>query len=189
MSNPRLRKALLFGVTGIAGLYVCFAAIGVGLAVNLTNSMPRGLYATTSPPGWSLPRGALIAVCIPNIPAAKVYLARRYLGHSTECPVGMPPEIKPLGAVPGDLVEIGRDGVRVNGVLVPNSRLYGLDSNGRPISHLPFGWKHRLRKGEYFTLATYLPRSLDSRYYGPVSAGDIIKSAWPVLTAASWGSL
>ena len=183
------RNALLILTVSVVAVFSFLFFSERGLGLNLTNSMPRGIYATESFRSVIIRRGDLLAVCVPNKPGAKLYQARRYLGHSTRCPVGMPPEIKPVGAVPGDLVEVVASGVKINGALIQNSRSFDLDSNGRPIDHLPSGWNHRLTQGEYFMLATYLPRSLDSRYYGVVAVSDILLTVRPVVTAKLWGSL
>lgn len=159
------------------------------MAVNLTPSMPRGVYYLSAFDRQKVQRGSIVSVCIPNRSELKIYQERQYLGHSTRCPIGMPPEIKPIGALPGDLVQIDGAGVHINGQLIANSKVFDTDSQGRPMAHLPRGWSHRLAAGEYFTLATHLPRSLDSRYYGPVTARDLLQEAHPVFTAAIWGGI
>ncbi len=173
-------KRPLYVLAAGAAVFLAAWSAGISLAVNTSPSMPRGLYLEV--PVSSPKRGEIVAVCIPDKPGSQVYRERDYLGPSTRCPVGMPPELKPLAAGPGDTVTVTAAGTRVNGVLLPNSRVFDTDSQGLPIAHLPIGWTKQLAAGEWFTLAHYIPRSLDSRYYGPVHRADIRGRVFPLLT-------
>ena len=153
---------------------------GYSVAVNSSKSMPRGLYLVG--PLNEVQRGQVVALCIPNASAAAIYKARDYLGPSSRCAVGLPPVLKPVVALPGDLVAITEAGTSVNGALLPNSRVFDTDSDGRPIEHLPVGWTKRLAAGEFFALANISERSLDSRYYGTVHRADLQGRALPIIT-------
>lgn len=153
---------------------------GYSVAVNSSKSMPRGVYLLG--PLQEVERGQLVAICISNAAAAAVYKARKYLGSSSRCAVGLPPVLKPLVAIPGDVVEISAAGTSVNGQLLPNSRVFDTDSDGLPIEHIPIGWSRRLATGEYFALANVIERSLDSRYYGTVNRADLHGRARPLFT-------
>jgi len=180
MMTPRTRTRFLalLGV-GLA-LYVLAWALGVTVAVNSTPSMARGLYVVV--PDSSPRPGQVVAVCVPDRAAAETYRARQYLRSSSRCPVGLAPLLKPLVAGPGDTVTITAQGVEVNGSLQPNSRVMDTDSEGRPVDHLPLGWSATLGPREYFALATRIERSLDSRYYGPVSRDDLQGRAFALIT-------
>lgn len=153
---------------------------GYSLAVNPSVSMPRGLYLLA--PVDAPQRGDVVSACISNLEAAKVYRQRDYIGPSERCASGMPPVMKPVVAAPGDTVEVTAMGVWVNGQLLPKSRVFDTDSDGRPIDHLPLGWKKTLAGGEFFLLANVIERSLDSRYYGPILRTDIHGRARPLFT-------
>ncbi len=170
----------LFVGAAVALVYLVAWSSGYALAVNPSISMPRGLYVLG--PVASPARGDLVSACISNLEAAKVYRARDYMGPSKRCADGMPPVLKPIVAAPGDTVEVTAMGVWINGQLVPRSRLFDTDSNGRPIDHLPLGWKKTLAAGEFFLMSTHIERSLDSRYYGPVLRADIHGRARPIFT-------
>jgi type IV secretory pathway protease TraF len=141
----------------IVAAYLVAWVSGYSLAVNTSVSMPRGLYVLA--PVDAPQRGDVVSACISNLEAAKVYRERDYIGPSERCAAGMPPVMKPIVAVPGDT-----------------------DSDGRPIEHLPLGWKKTLAAGEFFILANIIERSLDSRYYGPVLRADIHGRVRPIFT-------
>lgn len=164
----------------IATAYALAWNAGTGVAINLSPSMPIGVYL--SRPIADPKPGDLVSVCIPPSPAS-IYADRSYVPRSPRCPSGLAPVIKPIAAADGDVVSIEPDGTRVNANLVPNSLVFDTDSNGRPIPHLPHGWIKRLNTGEYFVMATVLPRSLDSRYYGLVSRNQLLQKLIPLLTS------
>lgn len=175
LPRPKLKSRAPLYVTAFT--VAAFAAAwlsGYSLALNPSASMPRGLYllrATT--PAVAVQRGEVVAACIPNTEAAKVYRERNYMGASTRCTSGLPPVMKPLAGLPGDTVEVTNMGVWVNGQLLPKSRVFDTDSDGLPIAHLPIGWQKTLAPSEFFLLANHIERSLDSRYYGPIQRTNI----------------
>lgn len=174
------RKWPLYVAAAVVAAYGLAWFTGYSVAVNPSVSMPRGLYVLA--PVEAPQRGDVVSACISNLEAAKVYRERNYIGPSERCAAGLPPVMKPVAAVPGDVVELTAMGVWVNGQLMPKSRVFDTDSNGRPIDHLPLGWKKTLAPGEFFILANYIERSLDSRYYGPVQRADIHGRVRPIYT-------
>ncbi|MEM8515386.1 conjugative transfer signal peptidase TraF [Massilia sp. MP_M2] len=173
-------KLPLYIALTVAAVYLASWVSGWHLAINSTKSMPRGIYLVT--PLHSVERGQVVSLCISNQAAIGIYLARRYLSASGQCQASLPRLLKPVVAVPGDLVTITAAGTAVNGQLLPNSGVFDTDSEGRDIGHLPLGWSKRLDAGEYFVLANYLQRSLDSRYYGTLRRDDLKGRAWPLIT-------
>lgn len=178
--SPRTRTRFLVLLGLALAVYVLAWALGVTVAVNSTPSMARGLYVVV--PDAAPKAGQIVAVCVPDRSAAEVYRARQYLRPSPRCPVGLAPLLKPLVAGPGDTVSITAQGVVVNGALQPNSRVMDTDSEGRPVDHLPLGWSATLGPRDFFALATRIERSLDSRYYGPVSRDDLQGRAFALIT-------
>lgn len=177
-SFDRSKKIQAAGAGLAALLFATTWASGVGLALNTTPSMPRGLYLT-KPMGYPKP-GDIAAVCIPPGEESQLYLERDYLPASFRCPSGVAPVLKPIAAVPGDYVQIEAAGVRINGELQVRSRTYATDSDGRPMAHLADGWKKTLAEDEYFVLANHIERSLDSRYYGTVARAAFLAKAFPL---------
>jgi conjugative transfer signal peptidase TraF len=172
------RPLMLMVLVLVVILYGLTWRAGVGMAINLSPSMPRGVYLTR--PVSELKIGDWVSLCIPS-DSAPVYRSRGYLPESSRCPSGLAPIIKPIVAMSGDVVSIEHDGIRVNGLLVPDSPIFDTDSNDRPISHLPLGWSKQLAASEYFAVATFHPRSLDSRYFGPIRGIQILQSLIPLI--------
>ena len=173
-------KSPLYVALVVTAFYLVSWYCGWQLAVNKTKSMPRGIYLVA--PLATVERGQIVSLCISNADAARSYAARGYMPASDQCAVGLPRQLKPVAAVPGDLVTITAAGTIVNGQLLPNSRIFDTDSDGRAITHLPLGWSKRLGSDEYFVLANYIERSLDSRYYGTLRRDDLKGRAWPLIT-------
>lgn len=173
-------KPLVLATIGVLVAFLAAWASGYSLTVNTSVSMPRGLYLVG--PLQEPERGMIVAVCIPNQPAVKLYRERDYLPASSRCAGGMAPVMKPIAGVPRDAVRIGALGTWINERQVPNSLVFDTDSQGLPIPHLPLGWSKRLDVGEYFLLATHVERSLDSRYYGPVHRADMQARVIPLVT-------
>jgi type IV secretory pathway protease TraF len=94
-----------------------------------------------------------------------------------DCLVQFRPLIKKLVAGPGDTVRTSPEGTYVNGQLQPDSAIPRDTQGYRPYS---FG-TYTLRPYQYWVLGT--GNSLDSRFWGPVSADDIatpIKPLWTI---------
>ena len=173
-------KAPLIAVAVVVVFFLASWFFGYSVAINTSKSMPRGLYLVDRL--QDVERGQIVALCIPNASAAAIYKRRNYLGASSRCLVGLPPVIKPIVGLPGDFIQISTAGTFVNGQLLPNSRVFDTDSQGLEIEHLAVGWSKRLAPGEYFALANFTERSLDSRYYGTVHMGDLRGRARPIFT-------
>ena len=158
----------------VAAACFCALAAGLGLRINLSPSLPLGLYRLTAAP---IAHGSLVAACLPQGLAS---LARRdRLLRSGTCPGGASPVLKLVGALGGDLVTVTADRIRVNGAhLQPSAPRF--DRRGRPIQPLPRG-AYRLQELELWLYAPH-PRSWDSRYFGPVSRDSVLASVRPLFT-------
>jgi conjugative transfer signal peptidase TraF len=113
-------------------------------------------------------RGDLVEAC-PPIGAAR---AARALGYAPagSCPGPIIPFLKLVAAVGGDTVRTSASGVAVNGRLLPNSVPQRLQ-DGRWIIAPPFGAR-RISAGQVWLYGSS-PRSLDSRYFGPVALSEV----------------
>ncbi len=146
------------------------------LRINWTESMPLGLYQRVDP---ALVRGEWVAVCL-NGEAARIARERHYL-IAGSCPSGVTEIVKRIAAIPGDRIELGPYGVRVNGEAIPSSELLDRDTQGAPLSHADEG-EFVLAEGRYWVMGTHVRRSWDSRYFGPIAREQIVGGARPLWT-------
>jgi conjugative transfer signal peptidase TraF len=161
-------------------LVVVFLGAGViaGFRVNVTRSYPLGLYrvvGNASAAEW----GSVVIVCLPP-EWARFALRRGILGPG-HCEGGSYGLGKMVLAMGGDVVELRRDGLTLNGHPVPNSRILMRDSHGRPMPHYSWG-THVLRPGEVWLFSPYHPAAFDSRYFGPISISRVRSVIRPVWT-------
>ncbi len=148
----------------------------VGLRINTSTSMPRGLYRSVA--GSARP-GACAAVCLPAA-VSRFGMERHYLGAGS-CPDGAEPVVKMLAAVGGDVVEVTAAAVLVNAIALPNSRPLDRDRGGRELAPYLRG-PQRLEAGEVWLHSPFEERSWDSRYFGPVRVECVTTLVEPVLT-------
>lgn len=140
------------------------------ISINASDSLP-GVIFFGRPFKSKISRGELVGFCVPTEWKA-FFLSRGYLPALSQCD-GIAAVLKPVAAVAGDFVEITRAGVAINGALIPNSAILESDSKGRYIPSLPVGWNKHLEAGEVFVLSNHIPRSLDSRIYGPIKLSQV----------------
>lgn len=166
--GKRLRT-LCFSLTiaAIALLSVLVAAIGYGFVFNCTHSAPFGLYKEIG----SSP-------AIPHEPTPYAFFCPdnrwpfmrdqpNYRSPMWTCPDGYAPLIKPVVAWAGDTVQNSREGIAVNGHLIPNTLPIDHDSRGREIHPYPFG-TYFVEPDHVWVVSSFSPRSFDSRYFGPI---------------------
>lgn len=171
--SPSALRSLLLGLAWCvlwAGSAALWHAAAPLLLLNLTSSVPRGLYVLT--PSTTLTRGMLV-VFPPPVAVASLLVTRGYLAPQT-------PLLKPVAALPGETVCVQDDGVFIQGVFV--APVSPVDHLGRPLPR----WRGcvTLGAGEVFLLSTWHPRSFDGRYFGPVAVASLLGRATPVWT---WG--
>ena len=157
----------------VAGAVLAFAG---GVRANWTPSLPMGLYVVRSVHGVPA-RGQLVRACLPDGPAA-LARERDYLGRGP-CPRDTMPVLKPVAAVPGDVVIVDADGVRVNGERVAVPAL-ARDSRGRLMQAVPPG-TYAVAPGAVWLLSDHNGASFDARYFGPVPVASIDAIARPLL--------
>ena len=153
--NAILRNSLpAFFVTAL--LFLCWCA---GLRVNLTPSLPKGIYALCpGTPG----RGDLAVFCLEG-EFADLARERGYL-QAGSCPSGLRPLLKTLAGLPGDAIP-------------GDLRVRPADSKGRSVpSVLEAGI---IPSGMGLLLADH-PGSFDSRYFGlvPLESLRRAKAVW-----------
>jgi conjugative transfer signal peptidase TraF len=174
----REKRRLIFGVTGaVAGAFAivtgCFSA---GLWINMTDSMPMGLWRQTAN---RAPRpGDVVLLCLPETPATALAQARGYIAPGP-CPTGQEILLKPIVAGAGDVVTVSPSAVTVNGHAIANSAQLARDSRGRPLPAYPAG-TYRVPAGEIWLVSPHNRRSFDSRYFGPVPSSLVRSTVRPV---------
>lgn len=135
---------------------------------NASASAPLGLYRIQ--PDRDPPLGALVAVAPPE-PLSRWMAGRGYLGNGV-------PLLKHVAAKAGQ--RVCRMGRAVSVDTRPVAVALGHDRLGRP---LPV-WQgcRTLAAGELLLLNPEHPDSLDSRYFGSLSASTVLGRAVPILT-------
>ena len=177
--NGRFRDDILRRV--LTPIWIVLAFIGVlglsGMRINLTDSLPRGLYLITDDLN-----AALVEFCPPGVFGA--LFARRGYRPGGICPDREAPLLKPVIARPGDRVLISADGISVNGRQLPNTKPRRYDSAGRPLASWPSG-VYSVASATVWAVSTYHPNSFDSRYFGPISDSMIRHRLRPLWVIAS----
>lgn len=173
-----VRQALAVGLLGFG--VGTFALAGVarraGLRLNLTSSIPRGLYHVVDQPPR---RESIVLVCLPSA-AANLARSRGYIRDGA-CDDGSSPIGKRIIAMVGDTIQLVDAGVIVNGRVLSNSAPLPRDSKGRPLPRLRVS-RRVVLPNEVWLLSSH-PRGYDSRYYGAVPAARIVARIEPLLTA------
>ena len=150
-----------------------------GYHINLTDSLPRGIYRDTQQP---ITYGVLVAECLPQ-EWAELAVKRGWLGPGA-CANGTTPILKKVVAMPGDRVDLTNAYVAVNGKVLLLTASLLLDSQGREIPRVKRG-TYILKEDEYWLIADNIVNSLDSRYMGPAKRKDIVTTAEPVWVEAA----
>jgi conjugative transfer signal peptidase TraF len=162
--------------TILLGIGVCasiFQTCGwLGLRINISPSLPAGLYITTD-------AGKLVEFC-PAEPFASVAITRGYRTPGA-CADGGAPLLKPVVATTGDVVDVLPGGLDVNSIRIPNTAPLAADSKGRPLTHWPFG-RYTVSAGMVWVASSYNGRSFDSRYFGPVPVTAIRDRVRPLVS-------
>lgn len=172
----RAIRALVILTIAVASAAVAYASFASGLRVNLTPSMPIGIYRLEHLPPGGVERGDIVAVCAPT-DAARLGRRRGYLSDGP-CPSHTELLLKAVAGVAGDGVTVMR-GVDVDGCLLPDSVPVAFDRAGRRLESWPAG-SYRLGRGQVWLYADN-HRSWDSRYWGPADTADIRARALPLL--------
>ncbi|WP_419783938.1 conjugative transfer signal peptidase TraF [Maridesulfovibrio sp.] len=166
-----MKKVLLI-LFLLHALIVVYLQHGLGYRINLTDSMPHGIYQIVpGKPG----RGDLVTFSLSeDNPYFQISLERHYLGLN-----GNRPLLKILAGLPGDSIEITASGVRINSELLPRTQAKISDHHGR---QLPIFLKSTvIPSAKGLALSTYTENSFDGRYFGLVDM-DQMRRVIPVLT-------
>lgn len=172
--NARRFAFTAWALAGILGSGVA-AATAAGYRLNFTDSAPAGLWRITPLDSAGIERGTLVSICPPPLRIVATMRERGYLPVG-DCPTtNIAPLVKAVLAIPGDTVTVAPGAaLLVNGTLVPDST---------PLPAIP-AWpagRYTVQPGEIWVISKYNPRSVDSRYFGPVAVNNVRGQAAPVL--------
>lgn len=142
------RRFYLFCAPLVLVVLALIVASGAKLRLNLTPSLPKGIYMLSD----SAPaRGDYVTLCLSG-EFAELALARGYLQPGS-CPSGVQPLLKRLVGLPGDNIELAAISIRAE------------DRAGLPLfSRLPDGV---IPQGLALVMTDH-PGSFDGRYFGLV---------------------
>jgi conjugative transfer signal peptidase TraF len=112
-------------------------------------------------------------------------LKRNYL-RAGACPNGLEPLLKRVAGMPGDHIEVGQDGIAINGRLWPQSRVVARDSHGRLMPEAENFGSQTIPPGLALVLSDRHPGGFDSRYFGLVPMASLRKVE-PVFLIAPKG--
>ena len=171
-----MRSATLLGIPVVLATSTLACWLG-GIRVNLTGSMPIGVYRVLH---GQPARGAMVLACLPASVSEFAH-HRGYLPNGN-CPGGVAAVGKVILALAGDTVLVTVTGLEVGARPVPNSKPLRRDSQGRPLPQLALG-AYVVRPEECWLLSGYSERSFDSRYFGPVPSTAVIAVIRPLLLA------
>ena len=166
-SNPLARFLLGMGL-GMLGLCVAWTA---GLRVNVTPSLPRGLYLLCpGTPG----KGDYAAFCLTGEYAALAKERGYVLAGS--CPSGLRPLLKRVAALPGDVLDA---------TTITAFPLRETDNQGRALPSVLTGGPQPVcvPPGMALLLADH-PGSFDGRYFGLVPLNQL-QRVKPLLTTSN----
>lgn len=163
-------------VAFVLGFLMPCIALHIGIRVNYTPSVARGLYRSVE---GEAEFGDLVAVCLP--PAISSFgLERGYLSPGT-CADGAMPVLKYVLAAGGDEVDLDWVSVSVVGRGSYRLQTFTEDGSGRSLAPISRG-RHRLASEELWLVSAGHSRSWDSRYYGAVPQTAVHSVFVPVIT-------
>lgn len=144
-----------------------------GLSMNVTGSIPRGVYLSFNPNPANFKLGTI--ACFAYTPPDWAR-DRHYMPDGINI-------CKPIVGVPGSRVSTTNGEVRVVNANHNDYVVHTLahDSRNRPLPQ--DGAPNRaLEEGEYLLMSDYSKGSLDSRYLGVIKSAAITRTLTPMLT-------
>ncbi len=127
----------------------------------------------------------MVSVCLKDGAFVILALERNYLRPGS-CPNGLEPLFKRVAGMPGDHIEVGQDGIFINGRLWPQSRAFVWDSHGRPMLKAENVGSQTIPGGLALVLSDRHQGGFDSRYFGLVPIA-CLRKVDPVFLIAPKG--
>lgn len=166
LRKPKRRALVTMLVVFAIPLLPSLIFFTMGLRLNLTSSMPLGIYKIVKK---KIEIGDTVLFCMSDPRYREMIIARDYIPYG-KCAGGYAPLLKEVIALEGTRYSVTEEGMFLNNALVPESRPLQVDRKGRPMFWTKSG---KVGKDEILVFSS-LANSLDSRYFGPVKAKDII---------------
>ena len=163
-------RTLIFGSLGVVLIGASAGPVQPALVWNLSASVPIGLYVID---GRAPKLDDYVLIRLPP-PVAELASKRGYLPSGIVL-------LKKVSAAQNDRVCRIEEQILINGIA--KARAAATDLSGRPMP-VWSGCRH-LKVGDVFLLGGG-PDSFDSRYFGPVSSGDVVGRATPLVTWRFW---
>jgi type IV secretory pathway protease TraF len=114
---------------------IAAAAHFLGVRFNTTPSLPIGFWLV-KPVRIPLARGMIVNFCF-SCPGRQRRASGGISAAFGRCPDGGPPLLKPVIAVPGDVVDLDDRGLAIDGIPLPGS------------ARLPYALSDQIPSGEY----------------------------------------
>lgn len=154
-------------------LFLMTVAWALGFRVNVTPSLPYGLYRFTAKP---VPPERLASFCLES-DVSSLAQERGYLAAGS-CPSGLRPLLKQVTGLPGDVIGLQDGLIVLNSQVLTYTAQAVSDSQGRTVP------PSRLRAGVIppgqALMLTQHSDSFDSRYFGLVPLDNVqwVKPIW-----------
>ena len=170
----------------MATLLISIIAVGLlfhamDFRVNLTESIPVGLYRITSVDAI---KDAYVIFCPDDRQSFRLGKDRGYIDHGLGCG-GYGYLMKKMVAVSGDILSVTPEGVFVNQTLIPFSKPKLADGMNRTLPQ----WQildYPLKEDEVMTMTNQSEWSFDGRYYGLVHTRQIKGMITPIWVINKW---
>jgi conjugative transfer signal peptidase TraF len=169
----------------ISWLVAAFLIAGVsalrssGFVWATSPSVPRGLWRIRP---VAPQRGSVVLVCPPDTEQFRAARVAGVVPPGHRCPGGYEPLLKYLAALPGDEIELGEQGMSVNGHRLVGPPATALDHGPAYLRSAP-PQKVRVTFSDLWLYSTH-SRSWDSRFFGPLPRAGLLGTATPILTEA-----
>lgn len=147
----------------------------MGFRINLTESIPIGLYRITREAAM---KNAYVFFCPDDREAFRLARNRSYIDHGLYCD-GYGYLMKKVVAVSGDTLSVTNEGVFVNHMLIPYSKPKLQDGMNHALPQLQVT-NYPLQKDEVMTMTSQSEWSFDGRYYGLVHTRQIKGMLTPI---------
>ncbi|MCW8386867.1 conjugative transfer signal peptidase TraF [Fluoribacter dumoffii] len=147
----------------------------MGFRINLTESIPIGLYCITSEAPM---KNAYVIFCPDDRKSFRLARDRGYIDHGLYCD-GYGYLMKKVVAISGDILSVTPEGVLVNQTLLPFSKPKLKDGINRTLPQ----WRtldYLLKENEVMTMTSQSEWSFDGRYYGLVHTRQIKGMITPI---------
>ncbi|HFS5637851.1 TPA: conjugative transfer signal peptidase TraF [Legionella bozemanae] len=147
----------------------------MGFRINLTESIPVGLYRIT---GTEPLKHAYVIFCPDDRQSFRLAKNRGYIDHGLYCN-GYGYLMKKVVAVSGDILSVTNEGVYVNQMLIPYSKPKLQDGMNRTLPQWQI-MNYQLQEDEIMTMTSQSEWSFDGRYYGLVHTRQIKGMITPI---------